>query len=40
MDGTGAVIDTDEEMCAAFNEYLASVFTAEDTTIIPTPVQI
>ena len=40
MDGTGAVIDTDEEMCEAFNEYFASAFTVEDTTTIPTPVQI
>ena len=37
-DETGVVIDTDEEMCEAFNEYFASVFTVEDTTTIPTPV--
>ena len=40
MDETGVVIGTDEEMCEAFNEYFASVFTVEDTTAIPTPVQM
>ena len=40
VDGDGSVIDTDEGMCEAFNDYFASVFTTEDTTVIPTPIQM
>jgi hypothetical protein len=39
-DGVGSQISSDAGMCEIFNEYFTSVFTIEDTTNIPSAVQM
>jgi len=40
MDAKGDLLVTESDMVTAFNEYFVSAFTSEDTSRIPTPVNL
>jgi len=39
LSGSGVKSESDMEMCEAFNEYFTSVFTVEDKSQVPIPIQ-
>jgi len=40
MDAKGDLLVTESDMVTAFNDYFISVFTSEDTSRIPSPVNL